>query len=172
MPGSALRAERYLRRQHDLVVLDKVLVQHCEWLKRSWTFQEIVLADNPVMVFGTRSMSWAQFMQTVSYLSNPTPTWQTWLLFRSMNPHLYSREIPFVDELDPWKTLISLWANFPQRSKRNTWVHRKLMERDISVTEYQVSYVNRWYLKWWFRLPTFMNIGLAFSVGFMFLIGG
>ena len=30
----------------------------CEWLQRSWTFQEVILASNPIIVRGNKAISW------------------------------------------------------------------------------------------------------------------
>jgi len=39
-----------------------------DWLKRGWTYQEIILACNPVIVCGNKSMSWDNFIRGIEYL--------------------------------------------------------------------------------------------------------
>lgn len=39
-----------------------------DWLKRGWTYQEIILACNPVIVCGNKSMTWDNFIRGIEYL--------------------------------------------------------------------------------------------------------
>ena len=38
------------------------------WLKRGWNYQEIILACNPVIVCGNKSMTWDDFIRGIEYL--------------------------------------------------------------------------------------------------------
>jgi hypothetical protein len=39
-----------------------------DWLERGWTYQEIILACNPVVVCGNKSMTWDNFIRGIEYL--------------------------------------------------------------------------------------------------------
>src|SRR5205814_72356 len=39
-----------------------------DWLTRGWTYQEIILACNPVIVCGNKSMPWDNFIRGIEYL--------------------------------------------------------------------------------------------------------
>ncbi|KAF2108152.1 heterokaryon incompatibility protein-domain-containing protein [Lophiotrema nucula] len=41
----------------------------CEWVERIWTFQEIMLANNPVIVRGDHHISWSRFIVSVIFHS-------------------------------------------------------------------------------------------------------
>ncbi|EAA33485.1 hypothetical protein NCU07840 [Neurospora crassa OR74A] len=45
-----------------------------EWLERVWTFQEIVLASNPIIVCGEETIGWAQFQQGLDCLDRMRPS--------------------------------------------------------------------------------------------------
>ena len=45
-----------------------------EWTERAWTFQEVVLASNPVIVCGEEAISWAQLQQGLDCLNNMRPS--------------------------------------------------------------------------------------------------
>ena len=45
-----------------------------EWMERAWTFQEIVLASNPIIVCGEEAISWAQLQQGLDCLDQMRPS--------------------------------------------------------------------------------------------------
>lgn len=45
-----------------------------EWMERAWTFQEIVLASNPVIVCGEEAISWAQLQLGLDCLDQMRPS--------------------------------------------------------------------------------------------------
>lgn len=45
-----------------------------EWMERAWTFQEIVLASNPVIVCGEEAIGWAQLQEGLDCLDQMQPS--------------------------------------------------------------------------------------------------
>lgn len=63
-----LKAYR-IRRLFQLEDLDQLLNR--EWIYRAWTYQEIVFSSNPIIVCGTKSISWSCLQKGLDYLNNP-----------------------------------------------------------------------------------------------------
>ncbi|KAI1870277.1 hypothetical protein JX265_006447 [Neoarthrinium moseri] len=49
--------------------LDELLNR--EWIERAWTYQEIILASNPVIVCGNKTITWSCLQKGLDYLNNP-----------------------------------------------------------------------------------------------------
>lgn len=56
-------------RAFDKCALDELLDR--DWIRRAWTYQEIILASNPVVVCGEKSISWSRLHRGLSYLNDP-----------------------------------------------------------------------------------------------------
>lgn len=48
-----------------------------EWMERVWTFQEIVLASNPIIVCGEETIGWAQLQQGLDCLNRIRPSFSS-----------------------------------------------------------------------------------------------
>ncbi|KAF2804757.1 HET-domain-containing protein [Mytilinidion resinicola] len=73
----------YLRRIPRAVIttyqdIDDVLSR--EWITRIWTFQEILLASNPILVCGHRHLTWSRFAFSIVFLAYPAHAPDTDLL--------------------------------------------------------------------------------------------
>jgi hypothetical protein len=42
------------------------------WADRAWTYQELLLADNPIIICGSKSMSWDQFIRGLAFIKDLT----------------------------------------------------------------------------------------------------
>jgi len=67
------------------------------WISRAWTFQELVLSDNPVLLSGDNIILWEDVINTAA-LANTTASQNTTLV--------------------PWGSLVSILLNLPQPSLR------------------------------------------------------
>ncbi|KAM7210010.1 Heterokaryon incompatibility protein (HET) domain containing protein [Rhypophila decipiens] len=77
----------YPRRKLDLEKLLK-----CRWVHRAWTFQELLLSENPVFLCGDNLLLWEDIVQAAVF------------------------ETPF----DPWLPLVDLWLGLPRRPRNTT----------------------------------------------------
>ena len=78
--------QSWLRLARNLKSLERVAKQEgssmdqmnfdCEWLHRAWTFQEFMLAENPVFLCGTTEVSMSEMNGMFYYRS---PMWKTWI---------------------------------------------------------------------------------------------
>jgi hypothetical protein len=66
-----------------------------DWIQRVWTFQEILLAANPVLCCGTRSLSWHAFIYSMTFLEHSRSTYN----IRDISSTPYFT----------WAGLLSLW---------------------------------------------------------------
>jgi Heterokaryon incompatibility protein (HET) len=64
-----------------------------DWINRIWTFQEIVLAFNPVIVCGNRYLSWCRFAIGINFLH-----------YSGIN---YNNGEPIIENLDAWTDVSS-----------------------------------------------------------------
>ncbi|KAK4215192.1 heterokaryon incompatibility protein-domain-containing protein [Rhypophila decipiens] len=77
----------YPKRKLDLEKLVK-----CRWVHRAWTFQELLLSENPVFLCGDNLLLWEDIVQAAVF------------------------ETPF----EPWLPLVELWLGLPRRPRNNT----------------------------------------------------
>ena len=66
------------------------------WISRAWTFQEIILASNPVILCGSRVLTWDEF---ASIIYDPD------LREQFENPNLVAQH---------WKSIFQLWLSLPR----------------------------------------------------------
>lgn len=109
------------------VRLDAVL--DCEWIHRSWTFQEFALATNPVILCGNQTISWDMFASAIR--SRP---WASKLKVDDVVP-----ASPVV--LSHWRSVMDLWFNLPRPQPR------KSKSTDANVPG-QISYRNNIITLW------------------------
>ncbi|ETS77091.1 hypothetical protein PFICI_10965 [Pestalotiopsis fici W106-1] len=85
----------------------QVLFEHM-WLSRMWTFQELILSRNPLLLFGNSIILWEELVNAI--LVTPQK----------------------VDTKTHWQTLIQLWLDFPRhRHMEQALSHPE--ERDAAV---------------------------------------
>ena len=56
-------------RTFDKCALDELINR--DWIRRAWTYQEIILASNPVIICGGKFISWSRLQRGLDYLNNP-----------------------------------------------------------------------------------------------------
>lgn len=82
------------------------------WIKRMWTFQEIVLANNPVVVCGDYHLSWQRF------------TWNV-LCLESLTPQGQAQESGLSDALNAWITLTRTRSHFLDLRQRGERINQE-----------------------------------------------
>ncbi|PVH71482.1 HET-domain-containing protein [Cadophora sp. DSE1049] len=94
-----------------------------DWFNRVWTFQELILAQDIVVMCGDYSLSWDRFLRGMHYIVS-----------------MKAKSDSLAVQLAPWHATLSLWMNI---ERRNTWRGHKMRtgrgERS-SMTEYQVAW--------------------------------
>jgi hypothetical protein len=73
-----------------------------DWIRRIWTYQELILASNPIIVCGHHHLQWVQLVCSIIFLEQ----------FATLTN--YDKE--FEDILDVWKTLAYSKARFTSES--------------------------------------------------------
>ena len=84
-----------------------------EWLQRTWTFQELVLASRPMIVCGDQYCERAEFYQGVVSLHGGVPAVTGRLKGCSFQPPLACGTLP-LDILIPWRDLMSFYEVIPR----------------------------------------------------------
>jgi hypothetical protein len=77
-----------------------------EWSHRAWTFQELVLANHPVIICGDKVLSWEDLV-SAAYSGGTTRG------FTRKPVRLSS------DTLSNWRCMIDLWLDLPRRQRSN-----------------------------------------------------
>ena len=106
-----LRKKRVSKMYPSCDDLNKLLDR--EWIKRLWTYQEILLASNPVIVCGHSHLPWSEFAIGILFLE-----------YSGIN---YSRQAPIINRLSTWAA-VSL-ARDHIEFKANPSQHPKEEER-------------------------------------------
>ena len=82
-----------------------------QWLCRAWTFQELILSSDPVIVCGQRFCDWATFYQGIDILYDERPTFKGfgWLSrLWKYRKRLWADTLPF-EVVAPWQDLMSFY---------------------------------------------------------------
>lgn len=78
----------------DVNDLDELLNR--EWIRRAWTYQEVILASNPIILCGKRTITWSCFQQGLDFLNDPVSTFH--VRFMDLLRASFSYEGPRVPE--------------------------------------------------------------------------
>lgn len=78
-----------------------------DWNERIWTLQEVLLATNPIVFCGTKSVTWRCFMHSIAYLEQASE----WHLFFMLK----ERE----NTCNKWSSIVSLWLTM--NSELQAW---------------------------------------------------
>lgn len=92
-----------------------------EWLHRAWTFQEIILASNPIILCGNESITWTELQQGLDCLSCLKPTFliRGFQRFNPLNNDIHSaNDVPTLFKMD----ILSPHFRFPGPSPANSQV--------------------------------------------------
>lgn len=138
------------------------------WLQRSWTFQEISLASNPILVFGRDHISWLELHQGISWAHDLE--------------HMYKGYIdrPFdhasMQAIKKWLSLCNVWQTVPRPCRWNGNRFRVVLDEsrnfkdDCSVREYlQTPSVNRFRVL--VEVYTIFFLSLVFPSLYTMLVG-
>jgi hypothetical protein len=103
---------------HDL---NELLSQ--DWITRIWTYQEIILASNPIVVCGDMHLNWSQFalaMISIDYIrpeyvfdatnAGPWDGWKKVFSNRDRNTHL---DVPIIPTVATWKKIALIHHSRP-----------------------------------------------------------
>jgi hypothetical protein len=108
------------------VNLDEVLDR--EWIHRSWTFQEFVLAGNLIVVCGTKKISWDDLASALC--SQPCGSGAR-------------REAPLPASevvLSHWRTIIALWFNLPRIRLSRDVRKEGILVQDLSFRQRLITF--------------------------------
>lgn len=111
------------------------LLDHA-WLHRVWTFQEVVLASNPVIICGNQLISWSVLQQALDY-------------YYDQKHHTggsgdgYLIDINF-NTTEAWLFLIYTWATIERPTEWRGISFRRLPDarKSISIEDYMKTYLN------------------------------
>jgi hypothetical protein len=105
-----------------------------EWLTRAWTFQEIVLASNPVLVCGKQMIPWLVLQRALEfYHDNSGP----------LSP-VHSGPV-HSDKIDSWWYLLIVWTTISRPTRWHGETMRLLPQGriNISVKDYSAQYMGK-----------------------------
>lgn len=94
--------------------LEAYVVEHFEellgreWINRVWTYQEIILATNPVIVCGNKSLSWDNFVRGIEFLFNSK---------MGRKDEEDARQLP--KQCEAWRTLFRVWMHIDRATHWN-----------------------------------------------------
>lgn len=116
--------------------LDRLLGQ--EWLTRVWTFQEIVLASNPMLVCGKSVIPWSVLLRSLEFYHDRP---------RSYIPR-YLGPVKS-DNLESWWHLLIVWTSISRPTRWHGKTMRLLPQgrSNISVKDYSAKYLEN-YQSW------------------------
>ncbi|KAF5688073.1 heterokaryon incompatibility protein [Fusarium circinatum] len=93
------------------------------WLSRAWTFQEMTLATNPVLVCGRKSIPWLVMHQALTFIEHSA----TQALTDPVNgvvseiQRLVHDEVSRSDSFKKWQALFDVWQTIPRHSRRSSY---------------------------------------------------
>ncbi|RSL93842.1 hypothetical protein CDV31_014540 [Fusarium ambrosium] len=128
------------------------------WLKRSWTFQEISLASNPILVFGQEHVPWLQWYEALIWVSdleaiytgNPGQVPGDPAFPYNKQNDVVDGETASWEPFKHWMSLCKVWQNLPRPCYWNENRFRKVLDdvgaiRDhCSVEEYSRALDAHW----------------------------
>lgn len=85
----------------------------CKWLRRAWTFQEIMLASNPVVIRGNKAISWnVLFVGLRVLFSQPGSNMnEIWSPYRVAETWMQDTRLPYAQQqvVHDWVELFGTW---------------------------------------------------------------
>ncbi|KAF5962463.1 amidase [Fusarium bulbicola] len=110
------------------------LLDQC-WLSRAWTFQEMALASNPVLVCGRQHIPWLVMHQALAFIEHSA----TQALADPLNSVVSDVQRRVHDDvfrsdlLKKWQALFDVWQTIPRHSRRSSYWHSTLQDTRCSV---------------------------------------
>ncbi|EWZ81143.1 hypothetical protein FOWG_14719 [Fusarium oxysporum f. sp. lycopersici MN25] len=173
------------KREHDVDVLhacDRVSLLELldqTWLHRSWTFQEVILASNPILVCGQAHVTWLQLHQALTFIQDSTSQFcnedDISIVARDERCREH-RLITSSEVFKSWQHLFEVWQSISRPCRWNGHEIRVLPcqtggSRDsCSVREHvQLLEPERIYqsLRDWVHLAGFFSFSLWFAFSFL-----
>jgi len=108
------------------------------WIRRAWTFQEIVIASNPVIICGESCLAWEDIVSVIYFPISVNAEG------RSEQPALprpWSRNASSERATRSWRSVIDLWVAFPTRGFWDDTTSNKHRPR-ISFQDYAKSAIS------------------------------
>ena len=94
------------------VDLDEIFAR--DWIRRAWTYQEIILSPNPTIVCGNKILSWEDVATYLMFRHS----WWSALTINSQDPLRLIGPVPAATatSLESWRTTIAMWLQFGSHS--------------------------------------------------------
>ncbi|KAI1062748.1 hypothetical protein LB506_006316 [Fusarium annulatum] len=105
------------------------------WLSRAWTFQEMTLASNPVLVYGKHQIPWLVMHQALTFIKHSA----TQALVDPVNSvvsEIQRRahdDVSHSDSFKKWQALFDVWQTIPRRSRQSSYWHSNVQDNTYSV---------------------------------------
>ncbi|MCJ1442673.1 MAG: hypothetical protein MMC23_003170 [Stictis urceolatum] len=87
-----------------------------DWLERAWTFQELILSPEPIIVCGTRHLEWKTWYQGLDY-QNASPDHDRWAQENYEYAYWIRRHPRYLLPdyvVQPWRDLMVVWTAAPR----------------------------------------------------------
>ncbi|CVK94221.1 uncharacterized protein FMAN_03412 [Fusarium mangiferae] len=107
------------------------------WLSRAWTFQEMTLASNPVLVCGRQHIPWLVMHQALTFIEHSA----TQALMDPVNGVVSEAQRRVHDEVShsgsfkKWQALFDVWQTIPRHSRRSNYWQSPGQDSSWSVYE-------------------------------------
>lgn len=105
------------------------------WLSRAWTFQEMALASNPVLVCGKQHIEWLVMHQALTFIDHSA----TQALIAPVNSVIgeiqrrVHDDVSHSDSFKKWQALFDVWQTIPRHSRRSSYRHSSVQDSSCSV---------------------------------------
>lgn len=142
-----------------------------EWLERAWTYQEIILASDPVIVRGARYLEWQTLYQGLDFqtdddkeIAKPKQSLHYWM-------RRYPRYELYSSISAPWRDLMMTWMRTPRPVSYNGITKRNIAHNKretCSADTYFDEHIKN-FLKWIRRSPYILPISF-FIIPFILFI--
>ncbi|KAF5249737.1 hypothetical protein FANTH_5045 [Fusarium anthophilum] len=114
-------------------VMNAILDQ--TWLSRAWTFQEMTLASNPVLVCGRQHIPWLVMHQALTFIEHSAMQ----ALVDPVNSVVSEAQrqvhddVSQSDSFKKWQALFDVWQTIPRHSRRSSYWHSSVNDASYSV---------------------------------------
>lgn len=129
-----------------------------EWLNRAWTFQELILSTNPIIIEGTTSIEWTTLHRGLYYYRRLN-LYGAEILSESFNnsrppvlPFLYSASH------DEWDSLNRLWMNISRPNHSGPAISRNFCDNSgWSIAGYERLHMPKFQMKFFLAIWTLIH---------------
>lgn len=123
-----------------------------EWIQRAWTFQELILASDPIFLCGDKELHWGSFLGAVEAIRH----------YKKYHfPQHKSYKPP--RNIDAWYNLSIVWMNARRPSHRNGLAQRISAGEEFSFRDNEIKWESAIFPpRWYFRATIFVTGCLTF----------